>query len=43
VTNLGPIVLGQTNISDIANDLIPLWFDLSPADTAKVNVCPLAD
>jgi chitinase len=36
--NVGNKVFGQTNISDIANDAIPLWYDLAQSDMARVNV-----
>jgi len=34
---IGKMVYGQTDIHDIENDLMPLWYDLTPADMAKVN------
>ena len=38
VVQLGKKVYGQTNVHDIERDLIPLWYDLTPADLNKVNV-----
>lgn len=40
VSNLGKVVLGQTDIRDIEKDIVPLWFDLQPKDLANVNVSP---
>lgn len=38
VPNLGKVVYGQTDLRDIQRDLIPLWYDLTPADMNRVNV-----
>ena len=38
VTTLGQVVYGQTDLSDIERDMIPLWFDLTPADLNRINV-----
>ena len=41
VPNVGKKVYGQTDISDIERDLVPLWFDLDPGLMSRVNVSVL--
>lgn len=40
LANVGSVVWGQTNITDIERDVVPLWYDLTPADMQRVNVSP---